>query len=124
VGDDIYAGKDGTVYRKGDNGWEVELGSGWSSWRGADAYSPAGGSASGQGGRRTPPLSRPAAGRRPGSSPRFTAARRRTASSSPNIQSLDGRAPPRPGQMRTQGYSSGAYRSAAACAAGPPPLKR
>ena len=29
VGDDIYAGKDGTVYRKGEKGWEQNSGSGW-----------------------------------------------------------------------------------------------
>lgn len=29
VGDDIYAGKDGTVYRKGEGGWESNSGSGW-----------------------------------------------------------------------------------------------
>ncbi len=29
IGDDIYAGKDGTVYRKGENGWQKNSGSGW-----------------------------------------------------------------------------------------------
>lgn len=29
IGDDVYAGKDGTVYRKGENGWESNSGSGW-----------------------------------------------------------------------------------------------
>ncbi len=31
IGDSIYAGKDGTVYRKGQNGWEQNSGSGWGS---------------------------------------------------------------------------------------------
>jgi hypothetical protein len=31
IGDDIYAGKDGTVYRKGSEGWEQNSGSGWGS---------------------------------------------------------------------------------------------
>ena len=31
VGDSIYAGKDGTVYRRGENGWEQNSGSGWNS---------------------------------------------------------------------------------------------
>jgi len=31
VGDSIYAAKDGTVYRKGSNGWEQNSGSGWNS---------------------------------------------------------------------------------------------
>jgi hypothetical protein len=31
VGDSIYAGKDGTVYRKGANGWEQNSGGGWGS---------------------------------------------------------------------------------------------
>jgi len=31
VGDDIYAGRDGNVYRKGENGWEQRTGGGWSS---------------------------------------------------------------------------------------------
>jgi hypothetical protein len=31
VGDNVYAGKDGTVYRKGSNGWEQNSGGGWGS---------------------------------------------------------------------------------------------
>ncbi len=38
-GDNVYAAKDGTVYRKGANGWEQNSGSGWSS---ANRPTPAG----------------------------------------------------------------------------------
>ena len=31
VGDDIYAGRDGNVYRKGENGWEQRTDGGWNS---------------------------------------------------------------------------------------------
>jgi hypothetical protein len=29
IGDDIYTGKDGTIYRQGSNGWESNTGGGW-----------------------------------------------------------------------------------------------
>jgi hypothetical protein len=82
IGDDLYAGKDGTVYRKGDNGWEQNSGSGWGS---VDSAQP-----------KT-----------------SDAARNNLSSASPKASQLDSRQKARSqGQAKTQGFSSGAYRSA------------
>jgi hypothetical protein len=82
VGDDIYAGKDGTVYRKGDNGWEQNSGSGWGS---ADSAQP-----------KT-----------------SATAQNKQSSASPKTSQLDSQQKARAqGQARSQGFSSGAYRSA------------
>ena len=82
IGDDIYAGKDGTVYRKGENGWESNSGSGWNA---VDSAQP-----------RT-----------------SDAARDRSSSAAPKPSQLDSQQQARSqGQARTQGFNSGAYRSA------------
>ena len=83
VGDDIYAGKDGTVYKKGSNGWEQNSGGGWGS---VDSPKQTATSAS--------------QGKKP-------------ASTSAQASNLDSQQKARAqGQARTQGFQSGAYRSA------------
>ncbi len=87
VGDSIYAGKDGTVYRKGSNGWESNSGSGWNS---VDSSRANTNRASGQQMQN----------------------RQSSSSGQMSTSSLDRQSAARAtGQTRTQGYSSGAYRS-------------
>jgi hypothetical protein len=98
VGDSIYAGKDGTVYRKGSDGWESNSGGGWSS-----AAGPAKPATQPAGGRATAAQQPSMSGRTGGSQ----------LPSNPSIQSLDRQSVARSqGQMRTQGFNSGAFRSA------------
>jgi hypothetical protein len=82
IGDDIYAGKDGTVYRKGENGWESNSGSGWNA---VDSAQP-----------RTSDAARD----------RSSAAAPKASQLDSQQQARS------QGQARTQGFSSGAYRSA------------
>jgi hypothetical protein len=83
VGDDVYAGRDGTVYRKGGSGWEQNSGSGWNS------------------------VERPQQ-----TTTRATQAERQPSSSS-QVSNLNKKQQARvQGQARTQNYRSGAYRSA------------
>ena len=83
IGDDIYAGKDGTVYRKGNEGWEKNSGGGWDS---VDRPTRTTTSAS-QLGKKSFPV--------------------------PQSSQLDQQQRARAqGQARAQGFQSGAYRTA------------
>jgi hypothetical protein len=126
IGDDIYAGKDGTVYRKGENGWEQNSGSGWSSANrpnstGAQTTSgqtrPAPGT---QPQTRPAPTTQPQIQQRPAPTtmPAQTPSLNQQMSRSQMPQynttrSLDQQQAARSaGQARTQNFNSGAYRSA------------
>jgi hypothetical protein len=115
VGDSIYAGKDGTVYRKGDSGWESNSGGGWSSVENRPApRAQQTGQSQDKTASRTPSTqqsgSQPTAAQQPSLSGHVGGSQ---PSISPSIQSLDRQSAARyQGQMRTQGYQSGAYRSA------------
>ena len=111
VGDDIYAGKDGTVYRKGDSGWEKNSGGGWSS---VDKPAPTGD-------RATSAQTRQAQGAqsqtRPAQSSTMNQQMNRGSASqmsmNDTMRSLDRQQAARStGQARTQNFNSGAYRSA------------
>jgi hypothetical protein len=120
IGDDIYAGKDGTVYRKGQNGWEQNSGGGWNS---VNRPTPTGAQTTSGQTRPTPgtqPQTRPAPAtqsqiqQRPAQTPSMNQQMR---SSSPSqmstMQSLDRQQAARSaGQARTRNFNSGAYRSA------------
>jgi hypothetical protein len=98
VGDSIYAGKDGTVYRKGSGGWEQNSGSGWSS---VDANRPTPNRASGEQVQNR------------ASSSGQQIQNRQASAGQMSTRSLDREQAARTtGQTRTQGYRSGAYRSA------------
>jgi hypothetical protein len=92
VGDDLYAAKDGTVYRRTDNGWQSNSGSGWN-----DVQRPDSG--------RPETTSR---GERAGASQQPSRQR-----SSQTASSMDRQyAARQTGSQRTNNYRSGSYRSA------------
>jgi len=105
VGDDIYAHRDGTVYRRGESGWESNSGSGWSSVQ-------------------RPPAGQPSIQPQPSDAARPSTMDRQRPGAAPSqmpgsdrIQSLEReRAARSAGQARTQSFRSGAYRSAAPAA--------
>ncbi len=97
AGDSIYAAQDGTVYRKGSNGWEQNSGSGWSSV---------------DGNRPTPNRSGEHIQNRQASSG-GQIQNRQYGGSQMSTRSLDRQQAARAtGQMRTQSYRSGSFRSA------------
>jgi hypothetical protein len=105
VGDDIYAGKDGTVYRKGDSGWEKNSGGGWNS---VDKPTPSGD-------RANSAQARQAQGAQPQNRAAQTPSLNQQArpAQMDTTRTLDQQRTARStGQARTQSFNSGAYRSA------------
>ena len=93
VGDDVYAGHDGSVYRRTDNGWQSNSGGGWNDVQRPDSASPRGERA---GASQQPSLQRPS-----------------QSGSRDSWGSLDRQYSARQsGSQRTQNYRSGSYRSA------------
>jgi hypothetical protein len=89
VGDDLYAARDGNVYRRTDGGWQSNSGSGWN-----DVQRPEGGSR----------------GERPSQQPSM---QRSSQGSRDSWSSMDRQYSARQsGSQRTQNYRSGSYRSA------------
>ena len=114
IGDDIYAGHDGTVYRKGENGWEQNSGSGWSDVQRPGPQQGAGSVSDRAQSRQTPstmPQQPPAGDRaRPSTMQQGRASSPGQLSSQNMLGSLDRQQAARSsGQMRTQAYRSGAY---------------
>jgi hypothetical protein len=115
IGDDIYAGKDGTVYRRGENGWEQNSGGGWN-----QVQRPASTGQQGTDSQRDRAQARQTPTTRPQqdvnrAQPSITSQGRVGSggqlSPQDTLRSLDRQQAARSaGQMRTQGYRSGAYR--------------
>jgi hypothetical protein len=97
VGDDIYAGRDGSVYRRGDGGWQQNSGKGWSSVPPQHKASQHGATAA-QGAARHKPGSTGWAAPKASTSTVSTLDRQRSARSA--------------GQQRTSNFRSGGYRRA------------
>ena len=101
-GDDVYAGRDGNVYRKGDNGWQQ-----WGGAQGGGGWNDVGGS-----GNR--PSQQPSAGTRPSTggdrpsaSQQPSASQRPSGGASPSTGQLDRDAQARSkGQQRTSDYGN------------------
>ena len=106
VGDDIYAAHDGTVYRKTEDGWQSNSGSGWGTVERPDTPRPEPYS----GGQRTDSQRPTTTDRQAGQG--GTLQRPSTSQTSMNTGSLDRQYSARQtGSQRTQGYRSGSYRS-------------
>ncbi len=115
IGDDIYAGKDGTVYRKGENGWEKNSGGGWDRVE----RPPAAGQQR-AGASRDPNPAGEASSKKPSqNADRSQLSNLQTGrldsgrqlSSQETLRALElQRAARSAGEMRTRGYRSGAYR--------------
>ncbi len=107
VGDDIYAGKDGSVYRRGDSGWEKNTGEGWNPAEGGAKIQPQDNARTMEAQNRASDLTRSS-----------TMSGQRSARSSSQMsrdrtmQSLERQRSARSqGQMRTQSYRSGGFGS-------------
>jgi len=110
-GNDIYAGKDGTVYRKGEGGWEKNSGGGWSPAEADPNRQQRAESFKEQGRKIEPPKER-------SEQQRASSLDRQNRSGSASqinrelsMQSLERQRSARSqGQMRTRNYRSGGYR--------------
>ena len=115
IGDDIYAGKDGTVYRKGQNGWEQNSGSGWNQVQRPDSTGQQGAeSLRNRAQAQQAPATRPQQSvnrAQPSTMQQGRVGSAGQLSSQDTLRSLERHQAARStGQMRTQGYRSGAYR--------------
>jgi hypothetical protein len=119
VGDDIYGAHDGTVYRKTEDGWQSNSGSGWNTVQPPSGTpraetTSATGSRAGQPRASTQPASERAAGSQRSALTQRSAAQQPTRQvSSDTWGSLNRQYSARQtGQQRTSNYRSGSYRSA------------
>jgi len=106
AGDDIYAGKDGTVYRRGGGGWEKNTGDGWSPAEGGAKIQPQNNARTMETPTRSMDVTRSSTMERRSSQGSSQISRDRT------MQSLEGQRSARSqGQTRTRSYRAGGYTS-------------